>query len=128
MVRSILAVLAGWIAVGILVVCTDLVLGRMYPQSYVEGKIPPDSLSALSLATSLIYSIAGGWITASMAARRRWNHIWALVMWGLLMGIASAIFTWGKIQNWYQVGLILGWVPTVVLGGFLRIGSWKETA
>jgi hypothetical protein len=126
MVRSILAVLGGWVAVGALVVCTDLVLGRMYPQSYVEGKMPPDSLSALSLATSLIYSIAGGWLTALLAVRRRWDHVWALVAWGVLMGTISTIFTWNKMQHWNQIGLILGWIPTVVLGGYLRIGRWKE--
>ena len=123
MVRSILAVLGGWMAVGVLVVVTDLVLGRMYPQAYVAGKIPPDYLSALSLATSIVYSIAGGWLTALIAAKRKWTHVWALVAWGLLMGIASAIFTWGQIQHWYQIGLILGWIPAVLLGGYIKIGG-----
>jgi len=127
MVRSILAVLGGWIAVGVLVVITDLVLGRIYPQAYVEGKIPPDFLSALSLATSIGYSIAGGWLTARIAARRKWNHVWALVAWGLLMGIVSAMLTWGKIQHWQQIGLIVGWIPAVILGGYLRIGHWSSS-
>jgi hypothetical protein len=127
MVRSIMAVLGGWMAVGVLVVITDLVLGRMYPQAYVAGRIPPDSLSALSLATSIVYSIVGGWLTARIAARRKWNHVCALVAWGLLMGIASAVFTWGKIQHWHQIGLIVGWIPAVILGGYLRIGHWSSS-
>jgi hypothetical protein len=127
MVRSVLAVLGGWVAVGVLVVVTDLVLGRMYPQSYVAGKIPPDSLSALSLATSILYSIAGGWLTALIASRRKWTHVLALVAWGLLMGIASAIFTWGQTQHWYQIGLILGWIPAVLLGGYIKIGGRHQS-
>ena len=122
MTKSILAVLGGWAAVGLLVVLTDVVLGRIYPQEYVQGKVPPDSLSAVSLATSVIYSVIGGWVTAWIAGRKRWAHILALILWGELMGISSAFFTWGKIQNWHQIGLILGWIPAVFLGGYLQIG------
>jgi len=73
MVRSILAVLLGWAAVGVMVVSTDGVLNKMYPDQYVHGKMPPDHL--------------------------------------------------GQIQSWYQIGLILLWVPAVVIGGWLRAGK-----
>jgi hypothetical protein len=126
MIRSVLSVLGGWISVGVLVVLTDLVLGRIYPQDFVAGKMPPNWLSALSLATSLLYSIVGGWLTAHFAAQWKWKHVTALVAWGLLMGIISTIFTWGQMQSWHLIGLIVGWIPAVLLGGYLRIGR-KDT-
>jgi hypothetical protein len=37
-----------------------------------------------------------------------------------MMGIASAIATWGQIQPWYQIGLCVAWIPAVFLGGWIR--------
>jgi hypothetical protein len=123
MIRSILVVLAGWVAVGILVVCTDGVLHSIYPNEYVDGKIPPDWLSAVSLVTSTLWSVVGGWVTARLAASKPWHHWLGLVVWGELMGIASAVMTWGKIQSWYQIGLIIAWAPAVGIGCWIRAGK-----
>ncbi len=123
MVRSILAVILGWACVGILVVASDAVMMKLFPNDYVHGTIPPDSLAAISLATSTLWSIAGGWVTARIAANRPWHHILGLIVWGELMGIVSTVMTWGQIQNWYQIGLLLMWIPAVVAGGWIRAGK-----
>lgn len=122
MLRSILSVLAGWAAVGVLVVLTDVVLGKMSPADSVAGRIPPDRLSALSLATSTLYSVLGGWITVKLAARAPWRHALYLILWGELMGVLSAVMTWGQIQWWYQIGLLVAWPPAVAAGCLLAAG------
>ena len=94
----------------------------LFPDQYVHGKLPPDHLAAISLATSTLWSIIGVHITAWIAPRKPWHHILALVIWGELMGIASSIATWGQIQMWYQIGLLLLWPPAVAIGGWLRAG------
>ncbi len=123
MVRSILAVLLGWAAVGVLVIATDGAMNLLFPDQYVHGKLPPDFLAAISLATSTLWSIIGGYITARLAPNQPWRHIVALMIWGELMGITSSIMTWGQIQVWYQTGLLLLWAPAVSLGGWLRAGK-----
>jgi hypothetical protein len=123
MLRSILSVLAGWAVVGLLVVLTDLVLGRLFPAEYVSGRIPPDRLSALSLATATLYSVLGGWITARLAGSRPWRHAVYLILWGELMGAISAVMTWGQIQWWYQLGLLAAWPLAIAAGCWLRAGS-----
>ncbi len=123
MLRSILSVLAGWASVGILVVLTDLVLGKLFPGEYVAGKIPPDSLSALSLGTATLYSVLGGWITGKLAARQPWRHAVYLILWGELMGVLSAVMTWGQIQWWYQIGLLVAWPVAIAAGCRLAAGS-----
>jgi hypothetical protein len=128
MLRSILSVLAGWAAVGLLVVLTDLVLGRLFPAEYVSGRIPPDRLSALSLATATLYSVLGGWITARLAGSRPWRHAVYLILWGELMGAISAVMTWGQIQWWYQLGLLAAWPLAIAAGCWLRAGSPASTA
>jgi hypothetical protein len=123
MLRSILSVLAGWASVGILVVLTDLVLGKMFPAEYVAGKIPPDRLAALSLGISTLYSVLGGWITAKLAARRPWRHAVYLILWGEIMGVLSAVMTWGQIQWWYQTGLLVAWPVAIAAGCWLAAGA-----
>lgn len=123
MARSILAVLAGWGCVGVLVVLTDGLLHLLFPAQYTMGKMPPDHLAAVSLATSTLYSVVGGWVTARIAKDRPWRHIVGLMVWGELMGVASLIATWGQVQAWYQVGLIVAWIPAVAAGGWIRAGK-----
>ena len=116
------AVLAGWLMVGVLVVLTDLVLARAFPAEYVQGKIPPDKLTALVLATSTLYSVIGGWLTARIALPETgWKSILGLVIWGEIAGIASTVFSWGLMQWWYSIGLLVLWIPAVLLGGFIRL-------
>jgi hypothetical protein len=123
MLRSTLSVLAGWAAVGVLVVLTDFVLGKIFPSEYVAGKIPPDRLSALSLATSTLYSVLGGWITVKLARARPWRHALYLILWGELMGVLSAVMTWGLMQWWYQIGLLAAWPLAIAAGCWLAAGK-----
>lgn len=123
MLRSILSVLAGWAAVGVLVVLTDLVLGKMFPNEYVAGRIPPDRLSALSLGTATVYSVLGGWIMVKLARSSPWRHALWLILWGELMGVLSAVMTWGQIQPWYQIGLLIAWPLAVAAGCWLAAGK-----
>ena len=118
MVRSILAVLLGWAAVGVLVVSTDMALMRLYPDQYVQGKLPPDYLAAISLATSTLWSVIGGYITARLAPRKPWHHILSLVIWGELMGIASSTPRGGRSRCGTRSGLLLG--AGCRFGGWLR--------
>jgi hypothetical protein len=117
MLRTILAVLAGWMTTGVLVVCFDLILRKVIPNDYRDGQIPPDSVTALVLMTSALFSIPAGWVTARLARTDPARHVVYLILWGLLMGIVSAVMSWGQIQWWYQIGLIVLWAPMVLLGG-----------
>lgn len=120
--------LAGWAAVGVLVVLTDLVLGKTFPAEYVAGRIPPDRLSALSLATSTLYSVLGGWITVKLSRSNPWRHALYLILWGELMGVVSAVATWGQIQAWYQIGLLVAWPIAVAAGCWIAAGKPQSEA
>ncbi len=106
---------------GILVVCFDLILRKVIPNDYRDGQIPPDSVTSMVLATSALFSIPAGWVTAKLAKSDPARHVVYLILWGLLMGIVSAIMSWGQIQWWYQIGLIVLWIPAVLLGGRLAV-------
>jgi hypothetical protein len=120
MARTILAVLLGWAAVAGLVLFTDLLLMQIFPDDYVPGRRPPDWLALWSLAASFLWSVAGGWICARIARYGIWRHAACLTALGLLIGAVSTYLSWGRIQAWYQFGLLLLWPLAVSLGAWLR--------
>ena len=121
--RGVYGVLSGWLATGMLVVVTDFILGRAFPEAFAPGRIAPAKFSALVLATTTLYSVAGGWATAYLTAAAGWRYLIALAIWGELAGIASVSMTWGQTKWWYAIGLLVLWIPAVLLGGYLRLGG-----
>jgi len=123
MLRSIGAVVAGYISIGVLVVLTDTVLARLYPNDYVQGKAPPDSLLVVTMITATCYSVLGGRLTARLAARKPWGHVIGLIVLGEIMGVVSMVMFWTQQPHWYPLALLVLFPPAVWLGGRLRLGK-----
>jgi hypothetical protein len=123
--RSIAAVFAGVLAVFVLSLGTDVVL-------HATGVFPPwfqpmsGALFMLALGYRIVYGIAGGYITARLAAYRPMAHAVALGGVGLLLSIAGAAGTWNKGPEfgpkWYPLALVATALPCAWLGGKLRRG------
>jgi len=93
---------------------------KLFSGEYVQGQLPPVRLAALSLATSALWCIAGGWLCCSIARGFTWRHAAALALWGEAIAAISTYLAWGRIQPWYQVGILLIWPPAVLLGAWIR--------
>lgn len=121
--RSIAAVFAGVVAVFILSLGTDMVL-------HATGVFPPwfqpmaGMLFMLALAYRIVYGVAGGYITARLAADRPMAHAIALGVVGLLLSILGTAGTWNKGPEfgpkWYPLALVATALPCAWLGGKLR--------
>jgi hypothetical protein len=120
--RSIGALFAGFVAVVILSIGTDMVL-------HATGVFPPpgrtmsDALFLLATAYRTVYGIAGSYLTARLAPRRPMLH--ALVGGGIGTAIATlgAILTWNQPEfgpHWYPLALVVLGMPTAWVGGKLR--------
>jgi hypothetical protein len=120
--RSIGALFAGFVAVVILSIGTDMVL-------HATGVFPPpgrtmsDALFLLATAYRTVYGIAGSYLTARLAPRRPMLH--ALVGGGIGTAIATlgAILTWNQPEfgpHWYPLALVALGMPTAWAGGKLR--------
>jgi drug/metabolite transporter (DMT)-like permease len=122
--KSIGAVLAGFVAVVVLSLGTDLVL-------HATGVFPPwdqrmsDALFLLATVYRTIYCIAGSYIAARLAPDRPMAHALVLGVVGLVVSTAGAVATWNKGPefgpHWYPVALIVTAIPCAWLGGRLRI-------
>lgn len=120
--RSIVAVLAGFVAVAVLSLGTDLGLHAvgLWP-SLGQSMSGPLLLVATGYRT--IYGVIGAYIVARLAPSRPLEHALISGVIGTVVSIAGAAATWnqGLGPHWYPVALILIALPSAWVGGKLRL-------
>ncbi len=119
--KSIGAVLAGFIIVAALSTITDMLIGY-------SGAFPPAITTGMlmfALAYRLLYTVLGGYVTAWLAPRNKMTHVWVLAGLGQLGGIAGVIIGWNLSAHWYPIALAVTAIPAVVFGGWLRTKTIK---
>lgn len=121
--KSIWAIVAGFLVVVILSLATDALMRRagVFPRL---GQVMSNSLFALATAYRALYSVAGSFITASLAPNRPMFHAMLGGFIGLAAGIPGAVLTWNRTElgpHWYPVALVVTALPCAGLGGKLRL-------
>lgn len=119
--RSIWAIVAGFLAVVILSIGTDVVLHRL-------GIFPPlgqrmaDRLFGWATVYRTIYAIFGSYLTARLAPNRPMWHAMVGAGIGMLLGTVGAIATWNKDlgPHWYPVVLVIVGIPCAWIGAKIR--------
>jgi hypothetical protein len=124
LLRSTAAVLVGFISVAVLSLATDQVLHvlEVYPP-WGEPMYDP-RLNLLALSYRVVFTVVGGYITASLSPHSRMRHVFVLGILGLITGTAGAIAAIRMANlgpNWYPIALALTGFPCVWLGGLLYI-------
>jgi surface polysaccharide O-acyltransferase-like enzyme len=121
--RSIGAVLAGFLAVTIFHIGTNAVMRAtgVFPP---RGQPMSDALFLLDTAYRTVFTVAGSYITARLASDRPMRHALALGVVGLAVSIVGAVLTWdawpGSGPHWYPLALIATALPCAWVGGRLR--------
>jgi hypothetical protein len=122
MIRSIVAVLVGFVAVAGLSVVTDEILHllQVYPPWGVT--ITDPRLFALALSYRIVFTVLGGWITARLAPRAPMRHVTVLAIIGLIGGAGGVAVAVGRSDLgplWYPLAIFLIAYPCTWLGGKL---------
>jgi hypothetical protein len=126
MARSVVAVIAGFVAVAGLSLATDQLFHvfEVYPP---WGEPMYDTgLNALALSYRIVYTVLGGFITARLAPRAPMRHVMILGIIGLIAGSAGAIGAiaiGGLGPNWYPIAIAVTAYPCTWLGGLIGSGS-----
>lgn len=119
--KSILAVVAGLLAVIVITTLVDIVL-------HATGVFPPlkqpinDRLAALATAYRVVISIGGAWLTARLAPASPMKHALALGYVGVALALVGLVTTWnlGLGPRWYPIALVVLAIPQCWVGGKIR--------
>ncbi len=118
--NSILSVVLGMLIVVVLSVGTDYILESLgFFPSIADGLFDTELLVIAFLYRS-IFTVIGGYLTASFAPNREMHHVRMLGVLGTMFGIAGVYFGWDLSQHWYPIALAVTAFPLVYLGGWLK--------
>ena len=121
MLRSILAVIAGFASWTVLWLSSNQLLFRLFRSKFDDQMMSSDTgLLAAILALSVLFSIVAGWITAAVAKRSPIPHTLALGAVQLAVGIFVQSMVWDQMPLWYHLVFLTLLVPGNVVGGWLR--------
>ena len=134
MLRSVLAVVAGFVVTLVASVGTDIVLMVLLPRSITEAQPPPTGLLVGILGYCFVYMVLGGYVTAFVARRAEVRH--AVVLGGIALAIGIALslpmlLGQGGDQGmpvWYTVLTLAYVIPATALGGYLRTWQRRRTS
>jgi hypothetical protein len=120
LVRSILAIVTGFLVIGVLSFGTDAMLAS-------AGVFPPHgqpvtSVGLLLLVTAYVavYAIFGCWLTAFLAPSHPMRHALILGALGLAFNVMNVLATWGQGPIWYVLLNLALVMPYAWIGGRLR--------
>jgi hypothetical protein len=120
-VRSIIAIVVGFLVIGVLAIGTDAIL-----KSAVPGIFGPDDrvdsvpwLFAIQLYV-FVYAVFGCWLAARLAPDRPMRHALILGVLGLVFNIAGTIALWDKMPAWYHILALALVMPAAWVGGRIR--------
>lgn len=120
-VRSSIAIVVGFLVIGVLALGTDAVL-----KSTVPGVFGPDdridSVPWLLLIQLYVfaYAVFGCWLAARLAPNRPMRHALILGVLGLLFNVAGTIALWDKMPAWYHLVALALVMPAAWAGGRIR--------
>jgi hypothetical protein len=120
--RSTAAVLIGFFSVAALSLGTDQLLHvlKVYPPWGVPMYAP--GLNLLALSYRILYTVAGGYITARLSPHTPMRHVMFVGILGLIvssLGAIVAITAADLGPAWYPIALVVTSLPSVWLGGVL---------
>jgi len=122
--RSIVAVLAGVLAIIVLSIGTDMALhaSGIYPP---WGQRMADSLFVLATAYRTVYAVIGSYIAARLAPDRPMRHALLIGLVGLVLSLVGAVLTRNEGPEfgprWYSLAIVAIAMPCAWAGGKLRV-------
>jgi hypothetical protein len=121
MLRSVLAVIASYIALSISLFILFAIAFFDVPTGTEISQLQPTTLfQVLALVWGLVSAIGAGWIAGVIAGRRPLEHGLALAIFAGFLGIASLLATFGEQPLGFQVGNLVVIMIGATLGGWLR--------
>lgn len=119
--RSIVAIIAGFLAVVVLSLGTDQLFHVLNVYPPWGAPMPEPGLNALALSYRIVYTIFGSYLAARLAPRNPMHHAMILGLIGTVMGTLGAVATipMNLGPAWYPIAIAATALPCAWLGGAL---------
>lgn len=119
--RSVWAILAGFILIGLLGFGTDAILRMMSPGSFNEGGGTSNTALLIGqMLYSAAYGVIGCYVAASLAPSNPMKHALILGVIGVFAAGAANAMLWGHVPSWFPIINVLLVLPLAWFGGRLR--------
>jgi hypothetical protein len=113
--RSVLAVVVGYVVLATLVAAKFAFLQRFVPTAFSD----PGWL-ALVVLTDGLSAMLGGYVLAVLVRTRQVAHALALVAILVPLGIANALMNAGQEPIWFQLATLAAMLSALPIGAWLR--------
>ncbi len=116
--RSILAVVAGFLSIGVLSVGADLLLWRMMPGAFdPNGRVESTGVLLGMQLYVAVFAITGCYLAARLAGRSPMRHAMILGALGLAFNVAGTVARWDHAPAWAHVLALALVLPYAWVGG-----------
>jgi len=120
MLRSVLAVVTGFLFIGALSTATGSVLRSMAPELFAGERLTDPVALVVSLAYVAVIAIAGCYLCARLAPHHPMRHALILGALGLAFNIFGSVSQWEYVPVWYHAVALALTMPYAWIGGALR--------
>jgi hypothetical protein len=124
MMRSVWAILAGFILIGILGFGTDAIMRAMSPWAFdANGGTTNLPILLVMMVYSAVYGVVGCYVAARLAPSNPMKHALILGVIGLFAAGAANWALWGHVPAWFVIINVVAVLPLAWLGGRLRVNE-----
>ena len=116
---SILAIIAGLVAIFVLSLATDQLFHSLGVYAPWGEPMNETADAILAFAYRCLYGIAGGYIAGRLAPRAPVAHALALGGIGVVLSTLGAVAMWDMAPAWFSLGLVATALPVSWAGGTL---------
>lgn len=120
MVRSILAVVVGFVLIGALSVGADALVRQLAPGAYDGARMTSIPWLVVTQSYVAAFAIVGCYVCARLAPSRPMQHALVLGALGLVFNVAGSYARWSDLPTWYHVVALAMTMPYAYVGGWLR--------
>lgn len=121
MMRSVWAVVAGFLFIMVLSLGTDAIMNTMWPKFFnANGGTSNVVILCLTIVYVGVFAVVGSYITARLAPSQPMKHALILGVTGLAFTVAATTRLWNTEPAWYNILNVLLVMPYAWFGGRLR--------
>lgn len=121
MLRSITAIIVGFVFIGALSVGADTLVHQLVPGAYDgANRLTSTPYLLLTQAYVALFAIAGCYLCARLAPHSPMRHALILGALGLAFNIFGSYSRWADVPVWYHVVALTLTMPYAWMGGRLR--------